>query len=102
MPPCILPHKWISSVPRRAAFSNINNQPCSKTFGGRGGGGAQAGHKALHTCTSWYAYGAMFGSSLHGIAILLSHDTFTTFSLSSWPYFVGSGQSLHITYRKAH
>ena len=22
-----------------------------------------AGHKALHTCTSWYAYAAMFGSS---------------------------------------
>ena len=23
----------------------------------------QAGHKALHTCASWYAYAAMFGSS---------------------------------------
>ena len=27
------------------------------------GGGAQAGLKALYTCTSWYAYAAMFGSS---------------------------------------
>ena len=26
-----------------------------------GGGGALAGHKALHTCTSWYAHAAMFG-----------------------------------------
>ena len=25
--------------------------------------GPYAGHKALHTCTSWYAYAAMFGSS---------------------------------------
>ena len=25
--------------------------------------GVQAGHKALHTCMSWYAYAAMFGSS---------------------------------------
>ena len=25
--------------------------------------GLQAGHKALHTCTSWYPYAAMFGSS---------------------------------------
>ena len=24
----------------------------------------QAGHKAIHTCTSWYAYAAMFGSSI--------------------------------------
>ena len=30
--------------------------------GGGGWGGLQAGHKALHTCTSWYAYVAMFGS----------------------------------------
>ena len=26
-------------------------------------GGPQAGLKALYTCTSWYAYAAMFGSS---------------------------------------
>ena len=32
----------------------------------RGGGGVQAGHKALHTCTSWYACAAMFGSSEEG------------------------------------
>ena len=25
--------------------------------------GPHAGHKALHTCTSWYAYAAMFSSS---------------------------------------
>ena len=24
--------------------------------------GPYAGHKALHTCTSWHAYAAMFGS----------------------------------------
>ena len=24
----------------------------------------QAGHKALHTCTSWYAYAAIFGSPI--------------------------------------
>ena len=29
----------------------------------RGRVGAQAGLKALYTCTSWYAYAAMFGSS---------------------------------------
>ena len=28
-----------------------------------GGGGALAGQKALHTCTPWYPYAAMFGSS---------------------------------------
>ena len=28
-----------------------------------GGGGGQAGLKALHTCTSWYVYAAMPGSS---------------------------------------
>ena len=29
----------------------------------RGGGGGGAVNKALYTCTSWYAYAAMFGSS---------------------------------------
>ena len=30
-------------------------------------GGAQAGLKALYTCTSWYAYAAMFGSSMRSL-----------------------------------
>ena len=29
-----------------------------------GGGGRKRVNKALHTCTSWYAYAAMFGSSI--------------------------------------
>ena len=29
-----------------------------------GGGGRKQVNKALHTCTSWYAYAAMFGSSI--------------------------------------
>ena len=28
------------------------------------GGGRKQVNKALHTCTSWYAYAAMFGSSI--------------------------------------
>ena len=31
---------------------------------GGGGGGRKQVNKALHTCTSWYAYAAMFGSSI--------------------------------------
>ena len=31
---------------------------------GWGGLGPYRGHKAIHTCTSWYAYAAMFGSSI--------------------------------------
>ena len=40
-----------------------------------GGGGAQAGHKALHTCTSWYAYAAMFSSSNRYHMIQLCYHT---------------------------
>ena len=48
-------------------------------------GGPQAGHKALHTCTSWYAYAAMFGSSIrlclcsrdHSIPYILAFDLST-------------------------
>ena len=32
-----------------------------------GGGGAKAGLKALYTCTSWYAYAAMSGSSTRSL-----------------------------------
>ena len=34
---------------------------------GGGGGGAQAGLKALYTCASWYAYAAMSGSSTRSL-----------------------------------
>ena len=30
----------------------------------QGRGGRKQVNKALHTCTSWYAYAAMFGSSI--------------------------------------
>ena len=29
--------------------------------------GAQAGLNTLYTCTSWYAYAAMFGSSMRSL-----------------------------------
>ena len=32
-----------------------------------GGGGGQAGLKALYTCTSWYAYAAMSGNSTRSL-----------------------------------
>ena len=48
---------WAALVPmERRAPSASNCWPEAP----RGGGGAQAGHKALHTCTSWYAYAAMW------------------------------------------
>ena len=46
------------------------------------GGGGQAGHKALHTCTSWYAYAAMSGGSIemstmtHSVATIQSLHQF--------------------------
>ena len=51
--------------------------PNGREDGGKTGGkrvkmgnvcvGAQADLKALYTCTSWYAYAAMFGSSMRSL-----------------------------------
>ena len=65
-------HIWHSQYPRgqctRAAVECCGLE-----------GGAYAGHKAHHTCTSWYAYAAMFSSSSivglgHISAMLQAHS----------------------------
>ena len=47
-------------------LSQAHPMQCNHTpvlMRGRRGGERKQVNKALHTCTSWYAYAAMFGSS---------------------------------------
>ena len=44
--------------------SNLTNVKTAVLMQGAALGGRKQVNKALHTCTSWYAYAAMFGSSI--------------------------------------
>ena len=83
--------------------------------GGQGRGGPYAGHKALHTCTSWYAYAAMFGSSSiiglgHISAMLQAHSEFNGIAMphsllcvylpDCWTVFCRPQGSLNSTVQK--
>ena len=56
-------------------------------YEGGGGGchwpGPQAGHKALHTCTSWYAYAAMSSSSTEIVTMVQSLNQCATIQMLS-------------------
>ena len=56
VPTCGLPHTSL------VLFEYSGGRP-SQRRAPAGGEGGQAGHKALHTRTFWYAYAANFGSS---------------------------------------
>ena len=55
-------------------------------------GEAQAGQRALHTGTSWYAYAAIFGSSNQ------LHPIYIGSLFIAWPYFVSHNRWLKYNY----
>ena len=56
--------RFDTSDPRRTFLKTLTTVEKPMTGCCEGGEGPHAGRRALHTCTSWYAYAAMFGSSI--------------------------------------
>ena len=59
--PCVTKHG--SADPGMVCFTFFVDCTGVHTSMSHNGEGAQSGLKALYTCTSWYAYAAMFSSS---------------------------------------
>ena len=98
-PMCWGQQTWQYPSSQQKSDKNMMQPLCEKGFGGRGEGGVRtqggrphSGHKALHTCTSWYAYAAMFGSSQNEISTSIWYDT-QPICFSTLAHFGGLNQA---------
>ena len=88
--PSLLAHTWkptgVAVTDHSCNLTDNANKAPTHHFG------PHAGQRALHTCTSWYAYAAMFGSSYQ------LHRTNLGSLFIAWPSFVSC--NLWLMYNK--